>query len=173
MLWKTSQNSSILSKGAFKHFTKLTEKHLSWSLFFNEVTGWKPKTVRNNHWRCSGKKGILKNFVNFTRKNLCRRHFLIKLDFWEFATLLNKTPTQMLSCEICEIFKNNYFEEHLWTTVSKPHLKRDSNTDVIPLILWIMQEHLFCRASTNGWFCKPVRGSLFNKVASLTAWRPF
>ena len=29
------------------------------------------------------------------------------------ATLSGKTPTQMLSCEICEIFKNNYFEEHL------------------------------------------------------------
>ena len=25
----------------------------------------------------------------------------------------------MLSCEICEIFKDNYFEEHLWTTASK------------------------------------------------------
>ena len=25
----------------------------------------------------------------------------------------------MLSCVICEIFKNNYFEEHLWTTASK------------------------------------------------------
>ena len=27
------------------------------------------------------------------------------------ATLLKKTPTQVLSCEICRIFKNNYFDE--------------------------------------------------------------
>ena len=28
----------------------------------------------------------------------------------------------MFSCEICEIFKNTYFEEHLWTTASKKYL---------------------------------------------------
>ena len=29
------------------------------------------------------------------------------------------TPTQVFSCEICEIFKNTYFEEHLRTTASE------------------------------------------------------
>ena len=29
-----------------------------------------------------------------------------------------ETPTQVLSCEIWEILKNIYFEEHLWTTTS-------------------------------------------------------
>ena len=28
------------------------------------------------------------------------------------------TPTQMLSCEVCETFKNTYFEEHLQTTAT-------------------------------------------------------
>ena len=28
------------------------------------------------------------------------------------------SPTQVLSCEICEIFKNTYFVEHLQTTAS-------------------------------------------------------
>ena len=32
--------------------------------------------------------------------------------------LKKKTPTQVLSCEICEIFKNTFFEEHLQTTAS-------------------------------------------------------
>ena len=27
-------------------------------------------------------------------------------------------PTQVLSCEYCEIFKNTYFEEHLRTAAS-------------------------------------------------------
>ena len=78
----------------------------------------------------------------------------------------------MFFCEICEIFKNNYFEEHLWATASKLYLKRDSNTDVF---LWICElykniyfvEHLQTAGSET-----PVRGSLFNKEASLTAWGP-
>ena len=37
---------------------------------------------------------------------------------WRPATLLKKTPKQVFSCKICEILKNNYFEEHLLTTVS-------------------------------------------------------
>ena len=30
-----------------------------------------------------------------------------------------QTLTQVLSCEICEVYKNTYFEEHLRTTASK------------------------------------------------------
>ena len=48
-------------------------------------------------------------------------------------------------------FKNNYFEEHVWRSVSKLCFKRDSSTDVFLWILWIIQEHLFCRGSTNSW----------------------
>ena len=29
-----------------------------------------------------------------------------------------QTPTQVLSCEYCETFKNTYFEEHLQTAAS-------------------------------------------------------
>ena len=29
-----------------------------------------------------------------------------------------ETPTQIFSYEISEIFKNTYFEEHMWTTAS-------------------------------------------------------
>ena len=47
--------------------------------------------------RCSVKKGVLKNFAN---------------------TGVFLTPTQMFSSQICEIFYNTYFEEHLWTTAS-------------------------------------------------------
>ena len=34
----------------------------------------------------------------------------------------------MFSCEICEIFKNTYFEEHLQTTASVEH-KASVNID--------------------------------------------
>ena len=32
------------------------------------VAGWKPKTVRSSHWRCSAKNDVLRNFVSFTGK---------------------------------------------------------------------------------------------------------
>ena len=94
------------------------------------------------------------------------------MQFWEPANLLKKPPTQVkFSCEICKLFKNNYFEEHLWTSASKLYLKRDSNTGDFLWILWIIQEHLLSRGSTSGWFWSTSAGSFFNKVASLTAWR--
>ena len=34
------------------------------------------------------------------------------------VTLLKKTPTRVISCEYCEIFKNTYFEENLPTVAS-------------------------------------------------------
>ena len=35
------------------------------------------------------------------------------------ATLLKKALAQVFSCEFCEISKNNFFTEHLWTTASE------------------------------------------------------
>ena len=32
---------------------------------------------------------------------------------------MKETPTQVFSCEFCEIFKTAYFEEHLRTTAFK------------------------------------------------------
>ena len=117
--------------------------------------------------------GVFEQFTKFTAKYLCWSLFLIKLQFWGPATLLKKTPTQVLSCEIYKLFKNNYFEEHLWTSASKHYLKRDSNAGAFLWILWIIQDFLedLQTASSE----TPVRVSFFNKVTSLTtrmtAWR--
>ena len=59
-----------------------SEKSIFGASFFNKVSGWKPETVRSSQWRCSVKQGVLKNFANFTGKNLCWSLFLIKLLFW-------------------------------------------------------------------------------------------
>ena len=53
--------------------------------------------------------GILKYFANFTRKQLRWNFFLINLKALSPATLLKKSPTQWISCEICEIFKKTFF----------------------------------------------------------------
>ena len=55
----------------------------------------------------------LKFFANFAEKNLCLSLFLIKLELWGPVTLLKNTPTQVFSCEIYKLFKNNDFEERL------------------------------------------------------------
>ena len=45
-----------------------------------------------------------------------------------------ETPTQVFSCEICEIFKNTYFEEHLWMAASTIKKSIDCY-QILPLIL--------------------------------------
>ena len=59
---------------------------------------------RRSHQRCSMKKGALKNFAKFLGKHLCQGLFFNKV--------------AGLSCEFCEISKNTFSTEHLWTTPS-------------------------------------------------------
>ena len=48
-----------------------------------------------------------------------------KVAFLVLATLSKKTPSQVLSCKLC-----NYFEEHMEMSTCKLYLIRDSNIDV-------------------------------------------
>ena len=41
------------------------------------------------------------------------------IPFWSLFLYSRETPTQMFSCKYCEIFKNNYSEEHLRTAASE------------------------------------------------------
>ena len=50
---KKQSTRGALSKDVLKNFAKFRDKHLCSSLFFNKAAGWKPETVRSNHWRCS------------------------------------------------------------------------------------------------------------------------
>ena len=160
---KKQSSGGVLSKDVHKNVAKFTENHLCRSLFFNKVTGGKAKTVRSSHWRCSVKKGFLKTFANFTGKHLCWSLFLKKLQSWGPVTLLKKTPTQEMSCEKLQNFISNNFEEYLWTTASKLYWKRDSNAGFYLWILRIIQEHLFCRASTKGWFWHTSKGVSYSQ----------
>ena len=60
--------------------------------------------ARSSHQRRSIKKGVLKNFTKLTGKYLCQSPFL------------KTTLAQVFSCTFCEIVKNTFFKEHLWTT---------------------------------------------------------
>ena len=75
----------------------------------------------HSHRRCYVEKGELKTSSNFTGEHLCRSFFLIKLFVLGLQIYYRERlqhPTQLFYCEICEIVKNTYFEEHLWTTAS-------------------------------------------------------
>ena len=66
--------------------------------------------LRSIHWRCSVRKGILRNFANFTGKDLCQSLFFIEIE----------TLAQVVSCKCCEISKNTFFTVHRLATVSMP-----------------------------------------------------
>ena len=66
----------------------------------------------SNHQRCSIKKSVVKNFKKLTGKHLCQREYL----FFKKNFIKKRTLAQVFSCELCEIFKNTFFTEHLWTT---------------------------------------------------------
>ena len=60
------------------------------------------------------KKRILENISKFTVKHPCQRLFFLKLQVWP-AILLKKKPTQVFSCELCDIFKKIFlYIEDLW-----------------------------------------------------------
>ena len=73
-------------------------------LFLNEAS-----PNRSIHPDVFCEKGVLKEFAKFTGKHLCQRLFFNKVAGLRPATLLNKTLTQVFSCECCEILKNNFF----------------------------------------------------------------
>ena len=68
---------------------------------------------RSSHRRCYVKKGVFKNFTNFTGKHFVLESLAVKLKASNF--IKKETPTQIFSCEICEISENTYIQKHLLT----------------------------------------------------------
>ena len=70
-------------------------------------------------WRCSVKKGVLRNFKKFAGKRLCKNLIFNKVARIRPANFSKKdTLAQVFSCEFCEISKNTFSVEHLWVTAS-------------------------------------------------------
>ena len=63
------------------------------------------------------KKAVYKNVVIFTGEHLCWSLFLMKF-IKVYELYYKEIPTQVFFCEYCEIFKDNYYEEHLQTAAS-------------------------------------------------------
>ena len=81
---------------------------------------------RSSHRRCSVRNYVLKNFANFTEKRL-RWILLFRLQVCNF--IKKGTPTRVFCCQICEIFKNTYFVEHLQTAAFEDSESDESKND--------------------------------------------
>ena len=68
------------------------------------------------------KKSNLKNFATFTGKHSWQSLFLTKFQVWDPQLYQKDTLPQVLSCEFCKSFKNNYIEEHLQTAAYDFHI---------------------------------------------------
>ena len=86
-------------------------------------------SFRSSHWKCSVRKGVLRNSIKLTGKHLCQSLFFTKVAGRQSfffnkvaaqrpATLLKKRLAQVFSCKFCEISKNTFFTEHHWETAS-------------------------------------------------------
>ena len=80
--------------------------------------------------------GVLKNFANCTAKHLSWSLFLTKF----FTDFIKNTPTQMLSCAICKIFKNTFFYR---TPQVAATVERDSTSGICE----IFQDTFFGRTT--------------------------
>ena len=105
--FRCSRPEVFCKKGVLRNFAKFTEKQLCQSLFFSKVAGRK-----SSHRRCSVKKMFLNILQNSQEKTCARVSFLIKLQA-SCNFIKKETPTQVFSCEFCEISKNTFFTEHL------------------------------------------------------------
>ena len=103
------QTSKVrFSASEIDHLCKI--QHLR--VLFQTVLSFQPLTTLKQSFtdiflnRCSWK------FRISHKKYLCWSLFLIKLQISFYS---KETPTQFLSCEYCDIFKNSFFKEHLAT----------------------------------------------------------
>ena len=82
--------------------------------------------VTSNHWRCSVK-GVLK-LSQFSQETPVLESFSSKVAglLWKFINLKRDSNTGFF-CEVWEIFKNTYFEEHLRMTAFKVLFREEPN----------------------------------------------
>ena len=70
-----------------------------------------------SHWNRSSRPEVFLKIPQNSQENTCGRvSFLIKLQVQVCNFIKKETLVLVFSCEFCEISKNNFLTEHLWTT---------------------------------------------------------
>ena len=70
------------------------------------------------------KKKVFLKILQTSQENTCVGVFFNKVAGLQAADFFRKGSNTEVSCEVCETFKNTYFEEHLQTTASKAFYKK-------------------------------------------------
>ena len=114
-LFKIKLPLLFLSEGYFTFFS-FAEKSSEGEIFVMSVKFQKqlPQVLR--------KKGVLKNFANFTGKHLRWSLFLIKLQAWGLVTLL-KRDSNTIVLKFAKFLRTPIFAEYLRTTASSIFLR--------------------------------------------------
>ena len=74
----------------------------------------------SSHQRCSVRKGVLRNFVNFTGKHLWQSLFFNKIAGPRPATLLKKRLWhRCVPVNFAKFLRTPFLTEHLWVIASK------------------------------------------------------
>ena len=105
--------------------------------------------IRNNHKKCSSKKGILKNVAKFTRKHLLQNLFLIKIQAW---------PLQLGTCAFLWILWN-LKEHHFYRTPPRNSTRR---------VTWSYKFNSFCPffivKMIKPWVCFPYKNGFLRQT---------
>ena len=133
------------------------------------VNFWQVSNValKSSHWRCSIKKPVLEKLAIL---NLCWSLFLINLQAYKPATLLQRDSNIDFFLWILRYFRNLYLKGHLWTTTSELYWFKVEEiiekTETYPetiigevfRIHWNIKDKAFCKKScfylTVDYFCK-------------------
>ena len=115
--YRSSRSRLLFKISVLKNFANFTGKHLCWSVFSIKLQIWR---LANLLWRDTNtgamKKKLQKQSFADVLQNRCSkkfRKFHRKIPVLEY--LFNKVAGLMVFfLEVCEIFKNTFFTEHIW-----------------------------------------------------------
>ena len=62
--------------------------------------------------------GVLLKICKTSKENTCVGVFFMKLQAFSLQRFLKRDSNTMISCEVCQTFKNTYFEVYVQTTAS-------------------------------------------------------
>ena len=94
---------------------------ISKNIFFTEEFRWLLLTFNSCFHRSSGQKQVWLSAINTRfswKKYLLPRKSRSSQRRCSVKEGMQR-PAQVFSCKYCEIFKNSYFEKHLWTATSE------------------------------------------------------
>ena len=93
------------------------------------------------------KEVVLRNFAKLTGKHFCKSLFFNKAAGLRHGTGTKKRPWHRCFCEFCEISKNTFFTEHLWTTASG--LATHRSTDAVIMFKRLENSKIYTLQNMN------------------------